>query len=66
MLALDFVCFSFYSLLPDRKLKTLVQRPLNKLPENKDGYSLLLFWYFEECVKQRYHHLIFLSFFSFS
>nr|XP_027122721.1 CCAAT/enhancer-binding protein zeta-like [Coffea arabica] len=42
------------SLLPDRKLKTLFQRPLNLLPETKDGYSLLLFWYWEECLKERY------------
>ncbi|KAJ0006992.1 hypothetical protein Pint_29299 [Pistacia integerrima] len=45
--------FLFNSLLPDRKLKTLLQRPLNNLPETKDGYSLLLFWYYEECLKQR-------------
>lgn len=42
------------SLLPERKLKTLLQRPLNHLPETKDGYSLLLFWYWEDCLKQRY------------
>ncbi|XP_042482910.1 CCAAT/enhancer-binding protein zeta isoform X2 [Macadamia integrifolia] len=47
------------SLLPDRKLKTLVQRPLNQLPESKDGYSLLLFWYWEECLKLRYERFIF-------
>ncbi|KAA8540211.1 hypothetical protein F0562_024226 [Nyssa sinensis] len=47
------------SLLPDRKLKTLFQRPLNHLPESKDGYSLLLFWYWEECLKQRYERFIF-------
>ncbi|XP_068659944.1 protein SLOW WALKER 2 [Aristolochia californica] len=41
-------------LLPDRKLKSLLQRPLNHLPESKDGYSLLLFWYWEECLKLRY------------
>ncbi|XP_031280380.1 CCAAT/enhancer-binding protein zeta isoform X2 [Pistacia vera] len=46
------------SLLPDRKLKTLVQRPLNNLPETKDGYSLLLFWYYEECLKQRYERFV--------
>ncbi|XP_004510554.1 protein SLOW WALKER 2 [Cicer arietinum] len=46
------------SLLPDRKLKTLIQRPLKHLPENKDGYSLLLFWYFEECLKQRYERFV--------
>lgn len=45
---------SFISLLPDRKLKTLFQRPLNHLPDTKDGYSLLLFWYWEECLKERY------------
>lgn len=42
------------SLLPERKLKSLFQRPVNQLPESKDGYSLLLFWYWEECLKQRY------------
>ncbi|XP_043691786.1 CCAAT/enhancer-binding protein zeta [Telopea speciosissima] len=47
------------SLLPDRKLKNLFQRPLNHLPESKDGYSLLLFWYWEECLKQRYERFIF-------
>ncbi|KAJ0075194.1 hypothetical protein Patl1_33792 [Pistacia atlantica] len=46
------------SLLPDRKLKTLLQRPLNNLPETKDGYSLLLFWYYEECLKQRYERFV--------
>lgn len=45
---------SFASLLPDRKLKTLFQRPLNHLPDSKDGYSLLLFWHWEECLKERY------------
>ncbi|KAB1218311.1 CCAAT/enhancer-binding protein zeta [Morella rubra] len=47
------------SLLPDRKLKSLLQRPVDNLPETKDGYSLLLFWYWEECLKQRYEHFIF-------
>ncbi|KAI3968145.1 hypothetical protein MKX01_018448 [Papaver californicum] len=47
------------SLLPDRKLKTLLQRPLNHLTESKDGYSLLLFWYWEECLKQRYERFVF-------
>ncbi|XP_027907299.1 CCAAT/enhancer-binding protein zeta [Vigna unguiculata] len=46
------------SLLPDRKLKTLIQRPLKHLPETKDGYSLLLFWYWEECLKQRYERFV--------
>ncbi|KAL6010534.1 hypothetical protein ACLOJK_000968 [Asimina triloba] len=39
-------------LLPDRKLKSFLQRPLNRLPESKDGHSLLLFWYWEECLKE--------------
>lgn len=47
------------SLLPERKLKTLFQRPLNHLPESKDGYSLLLYWYWEECLKQRYERFVF-------
>ncbi|AES94857.2 putative CCAAT-binding factor [Medicago truncatula] len=46
------------SLLPDRKLKTLIQRPLNHIPETKDGHSLLLFWYWEECLKQRYERFV--------
>ncbi|XP_057535656.1 protein SLOW WALKER 2 [Amaranthus tricolor] len=46
------------SLLPDRKLKTLFQRPLNQIPETKDGHSLLLFWYWEECLKLRYEHFV--------
>ncbi|KAF5466318.1 hypothetical protein F2P56_016257 [Juglans regia] len=46
------------SLLPDRKLKSLLQRPVDSLPETKDGYSLLLFWYWEECLKQRYEQFI--------
>ncbi|KAL9311515.1 hypothetical protein AtNW77_Chr1g0073841 [Arabidopsis thaliana] len=45
-------------LLPDRKLKSLLQRPLNIIPENKDGYSLLLFWYWEDCLKQRYERFV--------
>ncbi|KAI7736052.1 hypothetical protein M8C21_030397, partial [Ambrosia artemisiifolia] len=47
------------SLLPDRKLRTLFQQPLNHLPESKDGNSLLLFWHWEECLKQRYERFIF-------
>lgn len=45
-------------LLPDRKLKSLFQRPLDNLPETKDGFSLLLFWYWEECLKQRYERFV--------
>lgn len=47
------------SLLPDRKLKSLSSRPLNHLPETKDGYSLLLLWYWEESLKQRYERFVF-------
>nr|GMC75947.1 CCAAT/enhancer-binding protein zeta [Ipomoea batatas] len=46
------------SLLPDRKLKTLFQRPLNHVPDTKDGNSLLLLWYWEECLKQRYERFV--------
>ncbi|EOY27355.1 JHL06B08.2 protein, putative isoform 1 [Theobroma cacao] len=45
-------------LLPDRKLKTLLQHPVNELPETKDGHSLLLFWYWEDCLKQRYERFV--------
>ncbi|XVF25270.1 hypothetical protein REPUB_Repub13aG0198800 [Reevesia pubescens] len=45
-------------LLLDRKLKTLLQRPVNELPETKDGHSLLLFWYWEDCLKQRYERFV--------
>ncbi|EPS70469.1 hypothetical protein M569_04290, partial [Genlisea aurea] len=48
----------FLILLPDRKLKALYQRPLNHLPENKEGYSLLLFWYWEESLKDRYERFV--------
>ncbi|XP_039127762.1 CCAAT/enhancer-binding protein zeta [Dioscorea cayenensis subsp. rotundata] len=45
-------------LLPDRKLRALLQHPLDELPETKDGFSLLLFWYWEECLKQRYERFV--------
>nr|CAD1838289.1 unnamed protein product [Ananas comosus var. bracteatus] len=45
-------------LLPDRKLKCLFQRQLDVLPETKDGFTLLLFWYWEECLKQRYEKFV--------
>ncbi|KZV14923.1 CCAAT/enhancer-binding protein zeta [Dorcoceras hygrometricum] len=48
----------FITLLPDRKLKILFQRPLNHLSDTKDGYSLLLFWYWEECLKERYGRFV--------
>ncbi|KAK9290330.1 hypothetical protein L1049_008497 [Liquidambar formosana] len=59
-----FMCFEALkelfksSLLPDRKLKVLLQRPLNNISESKDGNSLLLFWYWEECLKLRYKSFI--------
>ncbi|KNA04215.1 hypothetical protein SOVF_201750 isoform B, partial [Spinacia oleracea] len=46
------------SLLPDRKLKTLLQRPLNHIPETKDGNSLLMFWHWEECLRTRYERFV--------
>uniref|UniRef100_A0A7N0TZJ5 CCAAT-binding factor domain-containing protein n=1 Tax=Kalanchoe fedtschenkoi TaxID=63787 RepID=A0A7N0TZJ5_KALFE len=48
----------FLSLLPDRKLKSLFQQPLNHLSETKDGNSLLLLWYWEDCLKQRYERFV--------
>ncbi|CAM8901251.1 unnamed protein product [Rhodiola kirilowii] len=48
----------FLRLLPDRKLKSLFQQPLNHLPETKDGNSLLLFWYWEDCLKERYERFV--------
>ncbi|XP_073272083.1 protein SLOW WALKER 2 [Primulina huaijiensis] len=48
----------FITLLPDRKLKILFQRPLNCLSDTKDDYSLLLFWYWEERLKERYGRFV--------
>lgn len=48
----------FISLLPDRKLKYFGQHPLHVLSESKDGNSLLLFWYWEDCLKHRYEHFV--------
>ncbi|CAA0829454.1 Unknown protein [Striga hermonthica] len=48
----------FLILLPDRKLKNLSQRPLNHLSDTKDGHSLLLFWYWEHLLKERYEHFV--------
>ncbi|KAL1551796.1 CCAAT/enhancer-binding protein zeta-like [Salvia divinorum] len=48
----------FLILLPDRKLKTISQRPLNHLSDTKDGYSLLLFWYWEQSLKERYEQFV--------
>ncbi|CAH9106428.1 unnamed protein product [Cuscuta europaea] len=46
------------SLIPDRKLKTLSVRPLNHLPDTKDGHSPLLLWFWEDCLKQRYERFV--------
>ncbi|KAL9256001.1 SLOW WALKER 2-like protein [Drosera capensis] len=46
------------SLLPDRKFKALFQQPLSHLSDTKDGNSLLLFWYWEDCLKSRYERFI--------
>ncbi|XP_031499827.1 protein SLOW WALKER 2 [Nymphaea colorata] len=46
------------SLLPDRKLKYLFQHPLNCISESKDGFFLLLLWYWEDCLKNRYERFI--------
>ncbi|KAK4395034.1 CCAAT/enhancer-binding protein zeta [Sesamum angolense] len=56
-LYLIFAKFFFQFTTTDRKLKTLFQRPLNHLPDTKDGYSLL-FWHWEECLKERYEKFI--------
>ncbi|XP_051135888.1 protein SLOW WALKER 2 [Andrographis paniculata] len=48
----------FLILLPNRKLKTLFQRPLNHLSDTKDGHSLLLFWHWEESLKERYERFV--------
>ncbi|CAA6670571.1 unnamed protein product [Spirodela intermedia] len=45
-------------LLPDRKLKCLLQRQIISLPVSSDGFSLLLFWYWEECLKERYEKFV--------
>lgn len=44
------------SLLPDRKLRYLAQRPeLETLAsQGKDGEPLLRFWYWEDALKQRW------------
>jgi ribosome biogenesis protein MAK21 len=42
------------SLLPDRKLKFLAQQPLRLLYNSKEAASLLLYWYWEDCLKHRY------------
>lgn len=46
------------SLLPDRKLKYFGQQSLHVLSESKDANSLLLFWYWEDCLKQRFERFV--------
>ncbi|GLJ46582.1 hypothetical protein SUGI_0981710 [Cryptomeria japonica] len=46
------------SFLPDRKLKYLGQQPLHALVESRDGNSLLLFRYWEDCLKQRLERFV--------
>ncbi|KAG0631987.1 hypothetical protein M758_1G296500 [Ceratodon purpureus] len=46
------------SLLPDRKLKYLNQQPLSSLADSKEGSALLLYWYFEDCLKRRYERFV--------
>eukprot|EP01018_Ginkgo_biloba_P027933 Gb_38497 [translate_table: standard] len=47
-----------FFLLPDRKLKYLAQESLHDLPESRDGSSLLLFWYWEDCLKRRFERFV--------
>ncbi|CAM6039763.1 unnamed protein product [Sphagnum compactum] len=46
------------SLLPDRKLKFLAQQPLRLLYNSKEAASLLLYWYWEDCLKHRYERFV--------
>ncbi|CAM6017455.1 unnamed protein product [Sphagnum balticum] len=46
------------SLLPDRKLKFLGQQPLRLLYNSKEAASLLLYWYWEDCLKHRYERFV--------
>lgn len=46
------------SLLPDRKLKYFGQQSLHVLSETKDANSLLLFWYWEDCLKHRFERFV--------
>eukprot|EP00897_Mesotaenium_endlicherianum_P007143 jgi/Mesen1/6457/ME000033S05757 len=46
------------SLLPDRKLRYLAQQPLQALPAGEEGQRLLLFWYWEDFLKERYARFV--------
>ncbi|KAH7422635.1 hypothetical protein KP509_12G018100 [Ceratopteris richardii] len=46
------------SLLPDRKLKSLTQQPLKAQSDSQEVDVLLLLWYWEDCLKQRYGQFI--------
>ncbi|GBG69517.1 hypothetical protein CBR_g4353 [Chara braunii] len=46
------------SLLPDRKLKFLHQQRLDVLPPGKEGWKLLLLWFWEDRLKQRFERFV--------
>eukprot|EP00850_Spirogloea_muscicola_P023741 SM000385S14619 [mRNA] locus=s385:504:8518:+ [translate_table: standard] len=46
-------------ILPDRKLRALSQQPLALLPGDEAGQRLLLFWAFEDYLKERYEQFVF-------
>ncbi|MCO5553080.1 hypothetical protein L7F22_006601 [Adiantum nelumboides] len=46
------------SLLPDRKLKFLVQQPLQQLEDTEAADGVLFLWYWEDCLKQRYEQFV--------
>ncbi|XP_024524800.1 CCAAT/enhancer-binding protein zeta [Selaginella moellendorffii] len=46
------------SLLPDRKLTYFARQPLATLPETKEGAILLLWWFWEDCIKERYEKFV--------
>eukprot|EP00850_Spirogloea_muscicola_P010284 SM000060S19616 [mRNA] locus=s60:111234:119561:- [translate_table: standard] len=46
-------------ILPDRKLRALSQQPLALLPSGEAGQRLLLFWAFEDYLKERYEQFVY-------
>ncbi|KAJ7521119.1 hypothetical protein O6H91_19G038900 [Diphasiastrum complanatum] len=46
------------NLLPGRKLKYLRQQPLMGLTESVEEATLLLYWFWEDCLKERYAKFI--------
>ncbi|KAI5063062.1 hypothetical protein GOP47_0021609 [Adiantum capillus-veneris] len=47
------------SLLPDRKLKFLMQQPLDaQLQDTQEADGVLFLWYWEDCLKQRYEQFV--------